>query len=500
MLRAFLAALGGLLSAVLVCVSLESAAAAPVAWVALIPVLVPFLFLKRSYGPASAAGLTFGLAYGAGAFRWCLTDGRPVEWATNALSLGCVGLGWAFLVWRFGMLPEPAAKPAPRKGLQPLLPTGGVAAAAWARSVAHLRIATLAAASLTVLEWARGVVVPAWNPLGLALASNLPLLQTVKATGPAGLTTMLVFTNTVALLAAHRLWREPGRMSWAARFDITGTLAILFLGALAGFYTLTHPTGAPRRKVLCAQRQDGSVNGLVALSVAAGAPGFDLVVWREAAFGAADYRALNGITARRNVALFSGVAGGAGRGLVGSRTVAPGAVSNLFIANNNEAFFAPFSPPSNRNLAPFTHGDVRWLPLLNWQAGSPQIVRATLPTDAQAWIALFDVPGHSRRLGRQLRDNLRVWAIAYGKALVFSGRGAGSLLQGPSGRVVSQAGDGRESVAAADLEVAPSGTQTLYARFGDWWPVAMGAVTLAFALRERLQRRRAYGRPRRLRP
>ncbi|MBV8900280.1 MAG: hypothetical protein JOY92_09245 [Verrucomicrobia bacterium] len=47
----------------------------------------------------------------------------------------------------------------------------------------------------------------------------------------------------------------------------------------------------------------------------------------------------------------------------------------------------------------------------------------------------------------------------------------------------------------ADLEIPPFGAETLYARLGDWWPVAMGMVAVVFALSERLQR--IYGGPRR---
>ena len=165
---------------------------------------------------------------------------------------------------------------------------------------------------------------------------------------------------------------------------------------------------------------------------------------------------------------------------------------------NNVAFFAPFGGSENRNLNPFTQRDVTWLPLLNWQAGSSPLLRATLPSQAQVWIALFDVPGRSRWAGRQLRDNLKLWAAAYGRALVFSGRNAGSLLQSSTGRVIAETREQPAALVTGSLEVPLLGVTTLYARLGDWWPVAMGCAALTFALSERLKR--SYASPRRVRP
>jgi apolipoprotein N-acyltransferase len=478
----------------------ETGSAGWLGWIALVPVLIPLLLFKDRYAPAGLAGLGFGAGLGGGLFRWLIIDSRWVEWVTNVLSFVVLGLVWSWLVWRHARLPAPAGRtstPTKPKRLQPLLPSRVDAAAAWAGSVAHLRIAMVTAASWTVLEWARGLIMPAWNPLGLAIAGNLPLLQLAKATGPAGLSTMLVFANVIVLTSVRRLLREPGRMSWTGRFDVTATLAAIFLCAVAGFYSLAHPAeGILRRKVFCASAKDGNVASLVALSKAAAPPDFDLLVWREAAFNPADYSKLSELGIGKTTALFSGVTGAPGRGLIGSRTVLPGAVTNLFAPLNNVAFFAPFSTAPNRNMTPFNYRDVTWLPLLNWQAGTPPLLRAALSTQAQVWIVLFDVPGRSRWAGRQLRDNLKLWAAAYGRALIFSGRGAGSLLESPTGRVMTQTREEPSAAVTADLEIPPPfGAETLYARLGDWWPVAMGVVALFFTLSERLQR--VYGGPRR---
>ncbi|MBV9491489.1 MAG: hypothetical protein JO069_17465 [Verrucomicrobia bacterium] len=500
MSRTWLALLFGLTSAALALLGLEVDAAAPLAWVALVPVLVPCLLYKDRYGPSAAAGLGFGAGLGGGLFRWLLVDGRWAEWLANLLGFALMTLIWSWLVWRLGSLPAPAAKDsAKRRKLEPILPGRADAADAWAGSIAHLRLAMVTAASWTVLEWARGLMMPGWNPLGLAIARNLPLLQLVKATGPTGLGTMVVFANSIVLTSVRRLLRQPGRMSWAGRFDVTATLAVIFLGAAGGFYGLTHASAEnSRRKVLCASDKNGSVDLLVTLSESAGAATFDLLVWREAAFTSEDFRKLDRMGVGNTVGFFSGLAGLPGRGLVGSRAVLPGSVTSLFAPMNNVAFFVPFNPLPNQNLRAFTFRDVSWLPLLNWQGGSPALLRASLPQHAQVWIALFEVPGRSRWAGRQLRDNLRLWAAAYGRALVFSGRGAGSLLQAPTGRVVSEAQERATTLIAGNLEIPPSGADTLYGQLGDWWPIAMGFVVLMVALRERLKNR--YAKPRRLRP
>jgi apolipoprotein N-acyltransferase len=498
MSRTWLALILGIASAALAVAGLEADYSAGwLGWIALVPVLVPLLLFKGRYAPAGLAGLGFGAGLGGGLFRWLIVDSRWIEWGTNVLSFIVLGLIWSWLVWRYARLPAPVDRPPIKpKRLQPLLPNRVDTAAAWAGSIAHLRIAMVTAASWTVLEWARGLIMPAWNPFGLAIAGNLPLLQLAKATGPAGLSTMLVFANVIVLTSVLRLLREPGRMSWAGRFDVTATLAAIFLCAVAGFYSLAHPADSIlRRKVLCASVKDADVASLVTLSKAAGAPDFDLLVWREATFNPADYSKLSELGIGKTAALFSGVAGAPGRGLIGSRTVLPGAVTNLFAPLNNVAFFVPFSAVPNRNLTPFNHRDVSWLPLLNWQAGTPPLLRAALSTQTQVWIVLFDVPGRSRWAGRQLRDNLKLWAAAYGRALIFSGRGAGSLLGSPTGRVMTQTREEPSTAVTADLEIPPFGAETLYARLGDWWPVAMGVVALFFVLSERLQR--VYGGPRR---
>lgn len=493
----FIGLILGIASAALAVAGLEIDAAGWLGWIALVPVLIPLLLFKDRYGPAGLAGLGFGAGLGAGLFRWLIVDGRWVEWVTNVLSFIVLGLFWSWLVWRYARLPAPAGQAPPKpKRVQPLLPGRPNAAEAWAGSVAHLRIAMLTAASWTVLEWARGLIMPAWNPLGLVIGGNLPLLQLAKATGPAGLSTMVVFANVIVLTSVRRLLREPGRMSWAGRFDVTATLAAIFLCAVAGFYSLAHPAeGIFRRKVLCASVKDADVASLVTLSKAAGAPGFDLLVWREATFRPADFGKLSELGISKTAALFSGVTGARGQGLIGSRTVLPGAVTNLFAPFNNVAFFVPFSTVPNRNLTPFDYRDVSWLPFLNWQAAAPPLLRAALPARAQVWIVLFDVPGRSRWAGRQLRDNLKLWAAAYGRALIFSGRGAGSLLESPTGRVTTQTREEPSTAVTADLEIPPSGAETLYARLGAWWPLAMGVVALIFTLSERFQP--TYGGPRR---
>ncbi|HEY0793021.1 MAG TPA: hypothetical protein VGD78_18290 [Chthoniobacterales bacterium] len=503
----FLLAFGAAVaSGVLTTVSVEHRTASGLGWVAFVPVLVPLLLFKEQVAPAILAGGVFGAVRGGFLFGWLITDGRWAEWAWVMLSHVLAGLLWSWLVWRFGQLPAPELQPTParkagrQRPLAPILPGAGGGADAWQRSIGHLRLAMFVSASWTVVEWGQGVVLPAWNPVGLAVAANLPLLQLVQSTGPAGLSTMLVFANVIVLTSIRRLVREPGRISWAGRFDVTATLAVIFLGALTGFYSLTHRVPPdPLQQVMCAAAKGGAAGSLTALSAAAGPTATDLIVWREVKFTPADYQKLAELGIGKTGALVSGVLGDNGRGLVGARTVLPGLVTNLYAPLNNAPFFVPFGAPPNRNLSPFRQRGVNWVTFLNWQAGSPPVLRAALPSQAQGWIVLFDPPGHSRRAGRQLRENLRVWAVAYGRALIFSGRGAGSLLQAPTGRLVAQTGEqSRESV-AGQVPVASAQTETLYARLGDWWPVATGILTLVFALGERLKRSRAAS-PRRLRP
>ena len=83
-------------------------------------------------------------------------------------------------------------------------------AEAWRVSTAHLRQAVLIASSWTFLEWCRGMILTDWNPVGLPIAANLPLLQIVRVTGPFGLSFIAVFANTIIFLAIRRLALQPG--------------------------------------------------------------------------------------------------------------------------------------------------------------------------------------------------------------------------------------------------------------------------------------------------
>ena len=151
-----------------------------------------------------------------------------------------------------GLVCRPLRSVACRSGdrkVSPILPGYGFSAGAWTKSISHLRAALLTASAWTVLEWTRGVLLPEWNAVGTVLQANLPLLQISTVTGVSGLSFIVVFANLIALTAVRRIVLEPGRMTWASRFDVTATLGVIFLAALAGFWSLQHQPAGDRKNV-----------------------------------------------------------------------------------------------------------------------------------------------------------------------------------------------------------------------------------------------------------
>ena len=190
--------------------------------------------------------------------------------------------------------------------VSPILPGYGFNAEAWTKSIANLRAAFLTAAAWTVLEWTRGVLLPEWNAVGTVLQANLPLLQISTITGVSGLSFVVVFANLIALTAVRRIILEPGRMTWASRFDVTATLGVIFLAGLAGFWWLQQKPAGDRKNIglICPDTVD--FNRLLELSKQESGKGIDLFVWRCARFGPGDYNLFGDALIGKTIGLVSG--------------------------------------------------------------------------------------------------------------------------------------------------------------------------------------------------
>jgi apolipoprotein N-acyltransferase len=452
-------------------------------WVGFIPVLSGLLLFSRHWFFSLLRGVVFGGVFGGFLFSWLLSDSRPADWLINTGSLALIGGIWGLFVGLFVQLPAKSDK----KKLSPILP--GYGAGGWNKSLAHLRAALITAAGWTVLEWARGVVLPGWNAVGTVLQANLPLFQTVTITGASGLTFIVMFANVIVLTSVRRLILEPSRMTWSDRFDVTATLGIIFLSALAGFWSLQRRSENDSKNVALICPPGTQFSHLLELSKVANEKGIDLFVWRCVRFEPGDYAALGDVSAGKTTALVSGVTNTENGELNGASIVLPGTVKNILVIPRRYDFFQPGIGARSRALSPFEFKNVNWVSLVNWEAGDPLLVKSTVKGQVQVIVALVDpslLPGAGLE---QLFLNLRLWTVSIGRPLIFATARANSVIMSGSGRF---AGDGRlttePDVAIGRIEIPETNELTVYGRYGDWFAIACGVVGIFIALSERLRR------------
>src|ERR1700739_3743813 len=92
---------------------------------------------------------------------------------------------------------------------------------------------------------------------------------------------MADFANAIIYLAIRRLALRPGRMNWAARFDVVFTLAMLFVIAAAGL-PFSQPAPQPLQLLVSITASPGStVSELNSLLPGVAALKSDLLVWRR---------------------------------------------------------------------------------------------------------------------------------------------------------------------------------------------------------------------------
>jgi apolipoprotein N-acyltransferase len=455
-------------------------------WVAFIPVLSALLLFPRHWFSALFCGAVFGATFAAFLFSWLLANGRLGDWLTNVLSLSLIGGIWGFFLGLLVELPPKSTS----KRLSPILPGYGFSSEGWNKSMAHLRAALIAAAGWTVLEWARGVLLPGWNAAGTVLQANLPLLQMARITGVSGLTFMAVFANVIVFATVRRLVLEPSRMTWADRFDVTATLGVIFLSALGGFWSLERRSGSETKNIALICPSGTQFGHLLELSKVAAEKGIDLFVWRCARFERGDYAAVGEVSIGKTAALLAGVTNTENGVVDGASIIVPGTVKNILVMPARRDFFVPGIPSGSRTLSPFEFNNVNWVPLLNWEAGDSLLIRSAIKGQAQVLIALIDpslltVPGL-----QQLFLNLRLWAVSLGRPLIFATVRDASAIVSASGRLVGDARSTPEAdVLIGRFEIPPASERTFYGRYGDWFAIGCGVLAIFTAFSERLRRR-----------
>jgi apolipoprotein N-acyltransferase len=464
-------------------------------WVAFVPILSGLLILRGSALVLLAQGAVFSATFGSIAFSWLGAEARWNELAENVGTLVIAGAVWAWLVGRFAVLPEfPKGKTGKKKSLEPILVAPGRSTDAWIGSGAHLRLAALVASAWTGLEWARGFLLPAWNQVGLPVGSNLALLQLTKVIGPSGLTFIVVFANTIILANLRRLILQPGRMNWAGRFDVTTTLAVMLLVAAAGFWSLRSAPEPKGLKVCIVSSAETDLNHLTDLSLVAPATHCDLVVWRRTRLHNGDYQVLTRASLGQSITLIAGTAASPEAPLTGYNIFSPGSVRSVF-AFASHPLFQLMADQRLRNDQPITCKDASILPFLENDAGSLERFRAAVQKQIQCLVVLVDRPAAVTTEEEQLKQNVRVWAVALGRPIVFNSRRAGAILMASSGRLSASVNPETEGASVGEIDPPVGVDSSYYAVYGDWFPIAMGVLALFLALSEGLKK--FYAEPRR---
>ena len=475
------------LSGVLIALGLPPWNVSWLIWVAFIPILVALLALRGRALMILLQGILFSGAFGLMTFHWLWKEHRYQELGTVVGVFSLQGIIWCWFVWRFCKLPE-LAKSDEKKGkrkLEPLFIGAAGNAEAWRVSTAHLRVAVLIASSWTFLEWCRGMILTTWNPAGLAVASNLPLLQVVRVTGPFGLSFIAVFANTIVFLAIRRLALQPGRMSWAARFDIVFTLAILFIIAAAGFQ-FAQPAKQPLQlRVTITASPAASVGELSSLLPSVATLKSDLLVWRRINQGAAESNNFNRATVAPEVGVVTGVAFGQDAAISGYSVYLPTTVKSV-ISRQNYSGFQLLSDPVPRNLQSFAVKDISLLALINQEAMSLQALKAGLRAPAQGFIVLLDSNKVTSIAEQQFRENLRCWGVSLGRPIIFESDRVGAFIQTLTGRMLAEVAPRDRLISTHNLDFPLANDITPYGSFGDWLPIVSGALCLVFGLRQRL--------------
>ncbi len=219
-------------------------------------------------------GYVTGLVFFATTFRWLselaplfespVLNGLPLLFAAY---LALFPATWA---WLAGWIAGAHFRPVPPQ--DPLLP---FERPVLLLSTRNLGISIFCAAAWVALEWTRGWLISGfgWNALGVALHSELALIQIAEFTGVGGVSFLLVMCNAIGLITILRVRAEIGRTRLRPHFDFAVTVALVVLAFGHGVHVLTR---APRTP------EDG-----VALKVAAIQPNisqqwkFDIERWPE---------------------------------------------------------------------------------------------------------------------------------------------------------------------------------------------------------------------------
>jgi len=220
-------------------------------------------------------------------------------------------------------------------------------------------------------------------------------------------------------------------------------------------------------------------------------------VWRRTQLHSGDYQVLSKASLGQSITLIAGTAASPEAPLTGYNIFAPGSVRSVF-AFASHPLFQLMADQRLRNDQPITCKDASILPFLANDAGSLERFRAAVQKQIQCFVVLVDQPAAVAAEEEQLKQNVRAWAVALGRPIVFNSRRAGAILMASSGRLTASADPEIEGANVGEIDPPVGVDSSYYAAHGDWFPIAMGMLALFLALSEGL--RKFYAEPRRFHP
>ncbi len=131
--------------------------------------------------------------------------------------------------------------------LRPLGEGGGMPdSKAWLGNGRNLLVSLLASAAWVAVEWLRETLFSGfgWNPLGVALRHNIPLIQLAGITGTAGLTFLCVLGSAMIVITVERLRREIQTGGMRPHVDFFASVFLVVLVFGYGMKKISSPTGA----------------------------------------------------------------------------------------------------------------------------------------------------------------------------------------------------------------------------------------------------------------
>jgi apolipoprotein N-acyltransferase len=209
-------------------------------WFALTP-LIAALFFQPGGGRLAplrqaALGYVTGLVFFPGTFFWLSTTLSELysnQWllALTPLLALFLALYLAFWAWFVGAV---------------LVRDGS--ATRFPHSLRNLGIACAGASAWLVHEWVRERLFGGfgWNPVGVALSRDLPMIQIAELTGVPGLSFLVVFTNLMAVIIVRRIIGELGPIFLKRiRWEFSFTMALIAAVFVFGLNRLFQPAAGP---------------------------------------------------------------------------------------------------------------------------------------------------------------------------------------------------------------------------------------------------------------